>query len=1046
MYAPALLSWLLLLAIASNATAERLPIRKYTTEDGLAHARVRRIVRDPRGFLWFCTVDGLSRFDGAEFVTYRTGDGLPDPWVTDVLATRDGAYWIATNAGVAIFDPFARTTANDRPPSTDDRPRQFFTRVASEGSPAHRQVRVLLEDRAGRIWAGGQGGLSILDRSGSTPTFRPVVPGPAAMVTSLVDGADGGLWMGTLDGLFHRRPSGAVMPEPTAVRAGVRHVRALALDGDGRLWVGHDEGLLVLGPGAEGSRAAPSSPARPRDCGAGSPDRRLRLPTQAGDACIVTLADGLIDRRVRALAVGSDGDMRVGTAAGLSHVDGEQITNVSQAADLADDSINTLREDADGNLWIGTDAGGAVRIAAFGLVSYFRADGVRNDFVPFLIEGDAGRVIAVSGAHFTINEFDGRRFVPVRFNVPRGVPDDRFFSVLRDRPGAWWLGTARGLYRFPRTHHLADLARTPPDAHYARLPGLPGDDLFPLFEDTRGDIWLIAQLPDHSRLVRWCRETDSFQTYGAPEGLAALTSRPAISRPAIVEGPAGELFFGFREAGLFAYRDGHFEAIRDRGEPFEVIGLHLDRQGRLWIVEVGGAVSRIDNLSTRRPTRDAKVEHSLMGANVRGMVEDGHGHFYFATTAGVIEVDPATGNSWRYTTAEGLAQNEVWSALASRRGEVWFGTIAGVSQLDATRVRHRISAPAALIRTVRVNASARLTSELGDQEVPALTLAPGERHITIEFFALTFAAGERLRYQYRLEGADADWSPLTPLRSVHYASLAPGAYRFLVRAVTLSGATSATPASVGFRILPPVWQRWWFVAAASVMVVGLVALLYRYRVEQLLAIERVRTRIAADLHDDIGASLSQVAILSELARGEADTRQETANTLDRIATTSRELVESIGDIVWGINPKRDRVGDLLQRMRHFASDTFTARNIDFTFHVPDAGRDLALAADLRREVLLVFKEAVNNIARHAGCHHAEIDVRIDRDGLILQVADDGQGLSDSHSRGDGHGLPSMQERAARMDGHLSVESSPGEGTRIVLRVPWRPGRGRYLSR
>ena len=312
--------------------AERLPLRKYTTEDGLAHARVRRIVRDPRGFLWFCTVDGLSRFDGAEFVTYRTGDGLPDPWVTDVLATRDGAYWVATNAGVAIFDPFARAAANDRPPSTDDRPRQFFTRVASEGSPAHRQVRVLLEDRAGRIWAGGQGGLSILDRSGSTLTFRPVVPGPAAMVTSLVDSADGGLWMGTLDGLFHRRPSGAVIPEPTATRAGVRHVRALARDGDGRLWVGHDEGLLVLGPGAEGSRVAPSRAARPRDCGAGSPDRRLRLPTQADDACIVTLADGLIDRRVRALAVGSDGHMRVGTAAGLSHVDGEQITNVSQAA------------------------------------------------------------------------------------------------------------------------------------------------------------------------------------------------------------------------------------------------------------------------------------------------------------------------------------------------------------------------------------------------------------------------------------------------------------------------------------------------------------------------------------------------------------------------------------------------------------------------------------------------------------------------------------------------------------------------------------------
>jgi signal transduction histidine kinase len=260
----------------------------------------------------------------------------------------------------------------------------------------------------------------------------------------------------------------------------------------------------------------------------------------------------------------------------------------------------------------------------------------------------------------------------------------------------------------------------------------------------------------------------------------------------------------------------------------------------------------------------------------------------------------------------------------------------------------------------------------------------------------------------------------------------------------LSGATSATPASVSFRILPPVWQRWWFVAAPLALVVGLAVLFYRYRVAQLVAIERVRTRIAIDLHDDIGASLSQIAILSELARGEADTRLETATTLDRIATISRELVESIGDIVWGINPKRDRVGDLLQRMRHFASDTFTGKNVDFTFRAPDAGRDLPLAADVRREVLLIFKEAVNNIARHANCHHAEIEVRIERDRLVLEVADDGQGLSSPGGREDGHGLGSMRERATRLNGCLDIATSPGHGTRIVLRVPWRRHARNYL--
>jgi signal transduction histidine kinase len=425
-----------------------------------------------------------------------------------------------------------------------------------------------------------------------------------------------------------------------------------------------------------------------------------------------------------------------------------------------------------------------------------------------------------------------------------------------------------------------------------------------------------------------------------------------------------------------------------------------------------------------------------MGANVRCLVEDANGRLYFGTTSGVIEFNPTNGDTWHYTTAEGLAQNEVWSALASRQGDVWFGTIAGVSRLDATRVRPRHQAPRALIRTVYVNADARLVSEFGDDKVSALTLSPTERRVAFDFFALAFASGERLRYQYRLQGAEEDWSPPIAIRSVNYAHLSPGVYRFQVRAMTLSGATSA-PASASFRILPPVWRRWWFVVATAALVVGLVALLYRYRVAQLVAIERVRTRIATDLHDDIGASLSQIAILSELARGEGNSGLETASLLGRIATTSRELVESMGDIVWAINPNRDRVGDLLQRMRRFASDTFTGKNIDFTFRAPEAGRDLPLAADVRREVLLIFKEAVNNIARHARCRHAEVEIRIQRDGLVLEVADDGQGLSPSGDREAGHGLPSMQQRAARLNGGLDIYTAPGRGTRLVLRVPWR---------
>jgi signal transduction histidine kinase/ligand-binding sensor domain-containing protein len=1021
------------LLVTVTAHAERLPIRVYTVEDGLAHARVRRIVRDPRGFLWFCTIDGLSRFDGAEFVTYRTADGLPDPWVTDLLTTRDGAYWVATNGGVARFDG-TRRVARDSGRPAEERPRQLFSPVAFAGSSTPRQVNVLMEDRAGRVWAGGRGGLFVLDRSGPVLSFRPVVPSPAALVTSLVEGVDGGMWVGTLDGLFHRSASGDVLPEPTAARAGIRNVRALALDNDGRLWVGHDAGLLVLGPGGAGQFAS-STRRQVRECGAGPRrQRQLRLPTGSDDGCTMTLDDGLIDRRVRALTLGLDGHVRVGTVAGLSDIAGTQITSISDAQGLVPDAINTLNQDPDGNLWIGTDTSGAVRIAAFGLVSYFVADGLRHDYVPFLIEGDSGRVNAVSAYRFTINEFDGRRFVSARFNVPPDVPDGRYSSVLRDRQGAWWLGTAMGLYRFPPVRRIADLARVPPEAHYARLPALPSDNLFPFFEDVRGDIWLIAQLPDDARLLRWRRATNDFQTYGAPEGLAEFTSRPATSRPAVIESPAGQLFFGFREAGLFAYRDGRFEAILDRGEPFGVVSLHIDRQGRLWIIGVDGSVRRIDDPSTRSLVNDTTVAPSLVGANVRCMVEDTSGNLYFGTTGGIIEVDPRTGDTRRYTTAEGLAKNEVWSALAPRHGnDIWFGTIAGVSRLDATRARPRTPAPRALIRTVHANGVARFVSELGDHEVSELTLAPSERGVAIGFFALTFAPGEHLRYQYRLEGAETDWSPPSTERVVHYSQLAPGRYRFQVRAVTSAGLAGVTPAAMDFVILPPVWQRWWFRAGIVASLTLLVLVGHRSRVARLLETERVRTRIASDLHDDIGSSLSQIAILSEVARTSAGDDARVAAPLDRIATLSRESVDAMGDIVWAIDPHRDTPTHLAQRMRRLSSDLLSARGIEVRFEISDASQP-RLGADVRREVFLIFKEALHNITRHAQATRVEIVLSIAQHRLELVVQDDGCGFDSARAR-DGQGLRNMVRRAQGLGGTLAVTSADGTGARLVLSVP-----------
>jgi signal transduction histidine kinase len=224
------------------------------------------------------------------------------------------------------------------------------------------------------------------------------------------------------------------------------------------------------------------------------------------------------------------------------------------------------------------------------------------------------------------------------------------------------------------------------------------------------------------------------------------------------------------------------------------------------------------------------------------------------------------------------------------------------------------------------------------------------------------------------------------------------------------------------------------------VVAGLTALgFYRSRVKRIVELERMRTRIATDLHDDIGSSLSQIAILSEVLRRRLGPEQNgVGESLAQIANTSRDLVDSMSDIVWAINPRRDRLSDLVQRMREFAGDVFTAREIEFSFHAPSDGRAVRLGADMRRQLYLIFKEAVNNAARHARCTEAEIEFEIAQDRLLLRVRDNGRGFDpngDASTGRNGNGLASMRERARAMGGEIEITSQLNLGTAVKLNLP-----------
>ena len=403
------------------------------------------------------------------------------------------------------------------------------------------------------------------------------------------------------------------------------------------------------------------------------------------------------------------------------------------------------------------------------------------------------------------------------------------------------------------------------------------------------------------------------------------------------------------------------------------------------------------------------------------------------TVRGLDRLTPETGKFKHYGAADGLAGDFVITAYRDHKGSLWFGTFNGLSRLEP-EPESAPAAPSIRIEGLRIAGVQQLLNELGTPEIAGLELGSSQNNLQIDFSSLSLAHAPLLRYQYKLQGIDRDWSAPTDQRTVHYANLAPGKYRFLVRAVDSRGITSPQPATVSFRILPPFCAAWWFLTLAAALVGCLATILYRYRVAHLLELERVRTHIATDLHDDIGSSLSQIAVLSEVARRQVNGNVAVSIPLSTIASTSRELVDSMSDIVWAVNPNRDHLSDLSQRMRRFASDLLTAHDIEFHFDAQETERPVRLDAHVRRQVFLIFKEAVHNMVRHSGCSNVSIELRIEKHAIHLTLSDDGKGF-DPDQQSHGHGLMSMRQRAGSLGAALEIVSHPSHGAVISLQVP-----------
>ncbi|MBS1786596.1 MAG: hypothetical protein JST85_02680 [Acidobacteria bacterium] len=1064
--------WVLVAAVfwvlLAQSAAEQLPIKNFTTAQGLAHERVSQIVRDSHGFLWFSTNDGLSRFDGQNFVNYTPRDGLAHSRVSSLLESRDGTYWVATANGLSSFVPardslrFYQSGATADGSQSSSRP-FFNTYKISDHDKNANYVSILFEDRAGHLWAGTQGGLYLVNRTpDAPPTFQHIGIGHPSKaddlfeIDNLLEDDEGSLWIGGLFGLARRLPDGRFAHYSIHPSEGIDSVRTMIRDRDGRLWLGHQSGLMVFKPeplaGVRPGLIALEKIAQQPNL----KDGRVLLPNAPGETRWYTKADGLVDQRVRAICETKDGHVWLGTpAGGVAEFDGERFRNLLPTQGVSR-LISALTEDTAGNLWVGALIGGVTKIERSGFLTYKEPDGLAMADVFSIFEDRDQQLIVVNNA-WSMNRFDGNRFVAVKPNLPEKVKGSSTGNrpMIQTRDGEWWIATGEGLFRFPAVARFEDLATINPQAAYFEKDGLASSNISRMFEDSRGDVWISSYTPPVT-LTRWERATGKFYRYGVDDGI------PPNNWPHVfAEDRAGNVWMGLHYGELMRVRNGKFEVFRESdGLPHSMMqGLFCDRIGRLWIATGGGGIARVDHPEADKPLFAIyRMEQGLSSNNNRCFTEDGWGRIYIGTARGVDRLDVPTGQIKHFTADDGLSTGEVVAAFTDHDGSLWFGTREGLSRLKPTEADSQLAPPPIFISNLVAGSNPQPIPELGLREVGGLVLEPDQNQIQIEFFSLSFAAGSQLRYQYKFENADRDWSLPSEQRTVT-ANLSPGRYRFLVRAINASGQTSTEPAVVTFRILPPFYRRWWFVALIAMATGAIGYFAYRQRVSRLVAIERVRTRIATDLHDDIGASLSRVAILSEVVKqqgqlthhedrqnGRATNGQNLRSTqmLTEIADSARGLVDSMSDIVWSIDPRRDDLGQVITRTRQFAADVLDVQGISWQFIASADVEKIKLDPEQRRHLFLIFKESLNNIARHAGAKTVSMNLSIAHNRLEAEIADDGHGFTPQpagtavavlpKSRG-GNGVGNMQARAKELGGELKIDSTPGKGTRLTLSVP-----------
>lgn len=970
-------------------------------EEGWVPNPVTSIVQSHDGYLWVGTYQGLVRFDGVRFASYdsiRTR-GLRNSRITALYEDRKGELWVGHETG-----ELSRMAGG-----------QFRAANLQAGWPGG-SIESIVTDMAGDFWIMNESGVLFRLRDGKKAE-PPGGPSPNRHA-ALSQDASGRIWM-VSSGVVVRLEGDEFVRMKFPDAADSDYYERVAPARGGGLWIignGHirkwvrDSWEVDLGeyPWGQGRTITAMVETRAGSVVVGTFDG-VYLFTPGSETLHFSRVNGLSHDWVRWICEDHEGNIWLGTGAGLNALRPRKAKMLDPPDHWQGRTVLSFSVQPDGAAWIGTEGAGLYHYDKGGWTTYRESSGLTNLFVWAALETRRGDLFVGTWGGGCVKK-QGDRFEPVGDLARITAP---VVSLFEGQGGEVWIGTTIGVYRYEG----------------GKLTWFAGKDQLAL-----PDVRAMAQSPD------------------------------------------GTMWFGMSGGGLVSLKEGRLKQYRKvDGLPSDFVQcLYTEPDGTLWIGTSDNGLGCYYQGRFRAISPGAGLPPNV----ISHIVDDGLGHFWIGSNRGVFRVGKADlheymeggGKPFRalgFSKAEGLGSPMCSGgfqpgACRTTQGFLWFPTSKGIAQIDPVNVAFNTHPPPVVIEGLMVEGesveSANPAVENGEERAPArLQIAPGAQHFELRYTALSFAAPEKVRFRHKLEGLERDWTAPSPERVAQYVYLPPGDYAFHVQACNNDEVWNEEGAGLAFTVLPRWDQTWWFRAAATLAGGGMVAAaagwMMRRRVRHKLellerqrALERERARIARDIHDDLGASLTHITLLSQSARSELAENHAAAADMDRIYSTARELTRAMDEIVWAVNPKHDTLDSLVAYLGRFGQNFLTGTGVRCRLDVPVQLPAWTLTSEIRHNVFLACKEAFNNILKHAGATEVRISLELLSKGFVLVVADNGQGFdpavlagraagaADPSRAASGNGLQNMRRRLAEVGGHCDWDTAPAEGTRVRMTV------------